>query len=307
MSERSEDRSNGAVDVLVVAFRSAPTLPGLLDDLLRDPSVARVVVVDNSRDEATRQLCEQRDRVRYLASDNVGFAAACELGARLRSDRASFVAVVNPDVRLARSIAGLLPLLREGAAVVAGRLTTPGERGVNSKRRITPAREVLRAACGDRRAYELVLPADTSPRRVAQVDGAFMVLAWTAWDALGGFDRSYELYYEDVDLCERAGALGGVWLAAEHYGTHEGGVSSRSARGRSYVVMRVSRVRYLRGHFGAAGVLAAAAAAVVEYLARTVSGRPEGGRARHDALRCQLRELVRPGSVTVLQERPGRS
>ena len=54
--------------------------------------------------------------------------------------------------------------------------------------------------------------------------------------ATGGFDERFELYYEDVDLCSRAEALGPIRFALTSWGTHTGGASSSGNTAAAYLV-----------------------------------------------------------------------
>lgn len=47
-----------------------------------------------------------------------------------------------------------------------------------------------------------------APTEVDWVTGAFMLISRRAFDAVGGFDPRYRLYYEDVDFCRRLSAAG---------------------------------------------------------------------------------------------------
>src|SRR5262249_41767950 len=58
----------------------------------------------------------------------------------------------------------------------------------------------------------------TGRSRVDWVTGCCLLLRRSCWEDLGGFDRDFFLYYEDVDLCWRARQRGwSVW--------HEPGLS----------------------------------------------------------------------------------
>lgn len=46
-------------------------------------------------------------------------------------------------------------------------------------------------------------PIDDGPVDADWVAGMFMLFRREAFRAVGGFDRAYLLYYEDVDICER--------------------------------------------------------------------------------------------------------
>ncbi|MEU2348290.1 glycosyltransferase family 2 protein [Modestobacter sp. NPDC049651] len=292
--------------VVVVAFRSAPHLAAGLPALLGDPSVGDVVVVDNSSDPATAAaVAAAGDRVRYVdPGANLGFARGCNLGMRLTAD--PVVAFVNPDVLLVRPLTDLVRACADGdAAVLGGGLTeTPdGEVLGNARRRVTLVHELGRAVLGSR-VSELPVPVGAGTRAVDQVDGALLVARRDVLEALGGFDERFELYFEDVDICDRARAVGGVLLDTRRFGVHAGGSSARTVAGTSYCVFRTSRVRYLRKRYGTAGAVAGLAITAAETLARAVTRQPEGGLVRRRALAMVLREVLRPGRAQVLPARP---
>jgi N-acetylglucosaminyl-diphospho-decaprenol L-rhamnosyltransferase len=65
------------------------------------------------------------------------------------------------------------------------------------------------------------------PARVDWISGACFVARRSAWDAVGGFDPSYFMYMEDVDLCWRMGRAG--WAVGYQPGVevrHVQGVST---------------------------------------------------------------------------------
>jgi N-acetylglucosaminyl-diphospho-decaprenol L-rhamnosyltransferase len=135
---------------------------------------------------------------------------------------------------------------------------------------------------------------------VDQVDGALLMTSRAFFERLGGFDERYELYFEDVDLCDRARADGSVLLDTRQFGVHAGGASAKRAASAAYCVFRVSRVRYFAAKGGRLRALAALAVCVAEVAVRTVTRQPESLGVRLRALRLATRETVRPGSVAVL-------
>ena len=304
-SKPAEAPQPADVAAIVVAYLSADHLRQGLPTLLADPSIARVVVVDNSADDDSRLVCEQLaaqadGRLSYLAGANVGFARGCNAGAALCAD--PFLLFINPDVLLERAIGPLKKPLGDGrAAISAGLLLTPPA-GLNIKPLASPRTELRRSFLGaSRRGRSAPVLEDGGWLRAPQLDGAFLLMTQEIWKKLGGFDERFELYYEDVDLCRRAAALGGcVADAGDYFGRHSGGASFERGRSRAYLAMRVSRIRYLRKHFGGAGVLCGAVVGLIEWLSRTVSRQPEGGTTRAAAVAVQFRELRRPGSVWVL-------
>jgi N-acetylglucosaminyl-diphospho-decaprenol L-rhamnosyltransferase len=141
---------------------------------------------------------------------------------------------------------------------------------------------------------------DSGTVPVPQVDGAFLMADRSFLELLGGFDERFELYFEDVDICDRARVHGRVLLDTRRFGSHAGGGSSRTVAAVSYCVFRVSRVRYFAKRGGRPAALAAVLIALAEVVARTVTRMPEGWRVRTRGLWLSAREAWRPGTVEVL-------
>jgi GT2 family glycosyltransferase len=288
--------------VVVVAFRSADHLERGLPPVLADPDVGEIVVVDNSSDPSTAEVVGRTGgRVRYIdAGENLGFARGCNLGYRSTGD--PVVTFLNPDVLLERGVGELVKAcLTDGSMVAGGGLASGTEETVllNARRQPTLWNELGRAVLGARASQDR-RPFGTATTPVAQVDGAFLVAARTFLDELDGFDERFELYFEDVDLCHRARERGHVVMDARRYGMHAGGASSRTVAAASYSVFRVSRVRYFAKRAGLPGAAAAVLISAVELVVRTLTRQPEGWSVRLHALVLAGRELVRPGSVSVL-------
>lgn len=288
-----------SVDAVVVAYRSADTIGPCVASILADPG-ASVTVVDNAADPATQAACAAfGDRVRYIVPGaNLGYSRAANLG--LHDTDAPLVAIVNPDVELVMTLSNLAAagrLTPTSPDLVSGRLAGPPS--LNARPRVTIRRELMKALRGPS-AYRL--GPDLAPlRSVEQVDGALMLLSRVTWADLGGFDERFELYYEDVDLCERVRRRGGrVLLVAGTAGNHVGGASSRVSGAPAFIALRVSRLRYLRIWHGLLGTSAALLIAVTEFLTRSLTARAEGLAARRGALTATWREARRPGSLAIL-------
>jgi N-acetylglucosaminyl-diphospho-decaprenol L-rhamnosyltransferase len=200
-----------ALAVVVVTHESAERLPGLLPALtvqLREGD--ELVVVDNGSNDGTPEL------VRRLApgaallepGENVGFAAGCNEGAR--ETRAALLLLLNPDCRPSADC--LLELRRaaaehpEWAAWQAMVLLDPAH--INTSGGVVHFLGVGWAGeCGQPLS-------DSQPheREIAFPSGAAMVVRREAWSELGGFDPSYFMYGEDLDLGLR------LWLTGQRVG-----------------------------------------------------------------------------------------
>lgn len=261
----------------------------------------RVLVVDNS---ASSQLAEALEGIRdveYLPSAaNLGYARGVNLGLSMCLNRgADVVAVANPDVRLRPESWRKLALR---AASEPGIWTAPltGDSGrvTNLRERIGQIREIESLFVGSRAYRSLAGEQPTVPHAA----GALLIASATSWRQYGGFDDTFELYYEDVEFSDRLRAAGDpVRVCWSVSGVHVGGTSSqRGSSPAAYRLLRVSRTRYWRLRAPVFAFLLVALSPV-EALVRSIARMPEPFGVRWIAVADQVRELLSPGSVSLLE------
>jgi N-acetylglucosaminyl-diphospho-decaprenol L-rhamnosyltransferase len=219
--------------VVVVSHNSESTIARCLSTVRSDPMVSRVVVVDNaSADNTAGQVQSINDmdkRVRFFRNrNNRGFAQACNQGASALAE--PWVAFVNPDVYIeADTLTRLLQHATEhpGAGLLGVELVdSHGGVDRNSRRQDVSLRQLLR----DRgRRDSLYTTSDgAAVQRVEAVSGALMLMPSNLFVKLGGFDETFRLHAEDLDLCRRVREAGyEVLVANDIRALHVGGVSSR--------------------------------------------------------------------------------
>ncbi|RJF41538.1 glycosyltransferase family 2 protein [Actinomyces sp. 2119] len=89
-------------------------------------------------------------------------------------------------------------------------------------------------------------------REVGWLSGACLLLPAAAWQRLGGFDESYFMFFEDVDLGRRVSAAGWVNLQVlDCEVVHEQGASWRSRPERMIRAHHASARRYMAGQYTA--------------------------------------------------------
>lgn len=309
VNQPTDPPGHGKIGVVIVAYNSSLTLANCLRGVLDDPAVTHVVVVDNARDPDTHRVVAASNldgRISYIApTANMGFAGGCNIGARALTD-VEFIFLVNPDVALQRRLSELVKTSDANFSVLGAHLDS-GPGSLNARRRVTRMRELAKAALGSRvysAAYRKQLTSSQPrPLKVDQVDGALLGARYSSWKLMGGLDEQFELYYEDVDYCIRSLAIGPILFSPVTWGTHIGGASSGRTSRNAYVVSRVSRIRYLRKHFGGGLVTAAFCVLIslVEFAARSIGNKSEGLKIRTEGLVAQWRELLRPHSIHVLR------
>jgi N-acetylglucosaminyl-diphospho-decaprenol L-rhamnosyltransferase len=141
------------------------------------------------------------------------------------------------------------------------------------------------------------------------VTGACLVFRRAAFEALGGFDPGYFLYYEEVDLLARARERG--WRTCFEPAlevTHANPLAQRAPDSRLVPVVRYSQMRWFRRHRPRWELWALAALVTAWSLAGSIRRWLQGGPGvDFGAVRRAVRSALRGGPGPQLQEREARA
>lgn len=174
-----------------------------------------IIVVDNaSKDKSAQMVSSLFPNITLLSNDtNLGFGTACNQGAAKASGE--FIMFLNPDVRFESDIfPPLVKFLNEqpNAAIVAPKLLYSNLTIQPSVRRFpTPyvlflvLTKLARLAINTK-AMKRYLYANfdyQQLRSVDQVMGAAFIVKKSVFQEIGGFDSTFFLWFEEVDLCKR--------------------------------------------------------------------------------------------------------
>lgn len=207
-----------SIQVVVVTHNSTGHLQTFLDSVpLATDRPVTVTISDNASTEGDLRPFEERPEVHVLRNGaNLGYGAAANRGAA--QGTSEWLVVANPDVRLTPGVldelveaaarwpeAGALGpgiLTPEGLLYPSARLLPSLRRGIGHATLgwVWPGNPWSRAYRNDRGA-----PVEGP---VGWLSGSFLLLRRSAFDAVGGFDERYFMYFEDVDLCDRLGRAG---------------------------------------------------------------------------------------------------
>ena len=235
---------------VVVDYEAGPVLAECVASL-RAEGVDEVVVVENGWPEAARRsLAEAGIDVPVLVTGrNLGYGAGANRGIAAtagtaggpegRGSASELVLVCNPDVRLhPGAVKRLAAALDEhaGWGIVGPRIVSPDGTVYPSVRNFPSMPEaaghaLLALVRPDNRFSRRYRPPGAGgeeARAVGWVSGACFCARRSVLEELGGFDESYFMFAEDMDLCWRAHEAGwevGVEPAAVV--THLLGVSRR--------------------------------------------------------------------------------
>jgi len=231
------------VDTVVVAYRSEDVIERTVS--LARSLGGRVVVVDHGDGEAARRVSPAATTL--VDASNPGFGRGQNRGVAMT--RAPFVLLCNPDADIVPEavLAGarLLASRPDVAAVqgvVVNRSTAEPERSggvelgpLHLVGRAIGARPLLRlrlVRALARRSPALRDHAERVPAAPVEVEAlaaTVVLVRRSAFDQVGGFDPSYFLYGEDLDLCRRLRLAGWRLVAVpEVWATHAGGASAES-------------------------------------------------------------------------------
>jgi GT2 family glycosyltransferase len=256
-----------SLDIIIVNWNTGPLIRDCLESTshARTPAfrLERLVVVDNNSADGSADglggLSEQP--ISVLHNDtNRGFAAACNQGAA--GTQADYLLFLNPDTRVfADSLWRPLEFLERNEnskfGICGVRHVDDSGAFSTSCARFPTLRIFFGQMTGLSRLFPTCFPSHLMPesecmesRDVDQIIGAFFLVRRSLFDALGGFDPRFFVYFEEVDFSLRA-VQAGFW---SYYlaGTtvyHKGGGSSHQAKAARLFYSLRSRLLYGFKHF----------------------------------------------------------
>ena len=253
-----------SISIVIVSYFTGPLLARSVASARAQDGVVDVVLVDNGNYPGAidAAIAGEGASVTVISGHgNIGFAAACNLGAR--SARGEFLVFLNPDAILPQG--GAARLAADGAAaadsfIIGARIVDPdgGEQQGSRRETLTPWRAFVEMS----RLYKLApnhpyfqrfnLHHQDMPNAVVgspTVSGAcFAVRAVDYW-SIDGMDERYFLHVEDIDFCLRFARSGGAVLFDPFVVVIHHKSSSRAASWRIEYRKAKSLNLYFRTHF----------------------------------------------------------
>lgn len=228
---------SASVGVVTVTYNTGDTLREFLDSLPAASSTPlEVVVVDNASADAdaSRALTEDRGG-RFLAlTENVGYGSGIDAGVAVLADSVEYILIANPDVVMGEgSIDELVAKAKAHpeAGAFGPRIMEANGTVYPSARRLPSLRTGIGHVLFVRfwptnpwtRAYQD--NARVEEREAGWLSGACQLVRRSDFDSIGGFDNSYFMYFEDVDLGARMTKTGRANLyvpsaSVVHTGAH---------------------------------------------------------------------------------------
>ncbi|MGZ5076758.1 MAG: glycosyltransferase family 2 protein [Methylobacter sp.] len=205
------------ISAIIVNYNAGELLRNCVDSLLKCPQEIEIILVDNASTDGSLDALQGLSGVQVIKNPvNVGFAAACNIGARVAC--APYLLFLNPDCCFEPGT--LLNLLQamhadQRIGMVGGLLTnSDGTEQAGGRRAVpTPWRSFVRAfglvrfsECWPRLFFDFYLhkqPLPDHPIEVEAISGACMMVKREAMQDVGEWDEGYFLHCEDLDWCMR--------------------------------------------------------------------------------------------------------
>ncbi len=216
---QAEATAAPALSIPIVAYNSAGFIADCIGSVIEHtaPGSYEILLVDNGTDGTADKVAAEFPTVRIIPGQgNIGFGK----GNNLLADhaRGRYLLLLNPDTTLVdAAIDSLLAFARSQPAGAWGGLTTLPDGSLDGGNFLTlpSIGAIFRDVIGIARTakHRAEFERRTRPRRVEVLCSGFMMISREAWDAVGGFDPSFLLYSEEIDLFTRLRKIGQeVWL-----------------------------------------------------------------------------------------------
>ena len=273
------------IDIVIVNWNSGLQLQECVESVLEYGSdqYAQIIIVDNGSTDGSADRIDGLSGVKVIfAHDNLGFAAACNMGAA--EGNSPYILFLNPDTKIQKdSLTIPLSFMEKtenaGVGVCGAQLFDEENKISLSCSRFPSLRRFIAVALGlDKfpgfRGLGMAMQDwdHKSSRRVDQVIGAFYFIRRGVFESLGGFDSRFFVYFEEVDLSLRAKQLGwDSWFLADAQVFHAGNGCSQQIKARRLFYSLRSRLLYGFKNFKALKAwLLLSITCTVEPITRTV-------------------------------------
>lgn len=244
------------IDVVVVNWNSGSQLKRCVKSV--DGKFHTIIVDNASCDSSEQSILDLPNVTLIRQNENQGFGKACNIGARLcRSD---FILFLNPDAAIfPDTLDKLLVFMHDTANANVGicgvQLIDEGGHVARHCARFPTTNGFVAHAMGLDRIFPRIGHVmsewdHATTRQVDQVIGAFFLVRRSLFEALGGFDERFFVYYEEVDFSLRANRAG--WKSAYFAGVnafHAGNGTTRNIKARRLFYSLRSRLLYVFKNF----------------------------------------------------------
>lgn len=247
------------VSVLVVAYHSAPFIAQCMRGIAEGAreTAHEILMIDNGGGDTEAIVRTEFPHVRIVPGEgNIGFGAGNNRAAA--QARAPFLLLVNPDaVPYPGAIDRLVAFAKAHpeAAAWGGCSYTPDGAPEHANFLILPRPiDFVRAIVIGTAFCRTDMSAETqTPGPVDVLNGGFMMVSRAVWEEIGGFDESFFLYSEEVDMFQRLRARGHAVLVDPGVKVMHDAGSGEAISATRVLYITTGRMHYARKHYGPLG------------------------------------------------------
>lgn len=233
-TSKSLSSTKPLVSVIIVNYNAGKLLKKAVDSVINFPEV-EVVVADNaSKDDSFISLTNLPKRPNLILIDNganLGFGKA--VNQAVKKSHGEYIYLLNPDASLTSTALNRMietSKKYQNRAIVAPRLENPDSTPQSScYRPQTIINAIKEYWFGVKGAYTKYLPKGKAPQKVNAAVAAAWLVTRSVWEELHGLSDRFFLYFEDLDMCDRAHQANiDVIYDPQAIVKHSHGVSSRT-------------------------------------------------------------------------------
>lgn len=248
-------------EIVIVNHNTRDFLRACLESALAQPA-ARVSVVDNQSSDGSAEMVRREFSGVWLYEnpDNRGYGAAANQG--IAAGKSRYILLLNSDTALKPAALEAMSEYMERnprVGLMGPKLLNPDGTLYRSCFPFPTPGDILLDVGNFRRvvgwmpyAHNLYLRTwdHASARRVPWVQGSALAVRRSAFEQIGGFDETFFMYYEEVDLCKRLWRTGWeVHFAPVTEVIHVGGASTRQRKADMTVQFYASLAHFYRRHY----------------------------------------------------------
>ena len=238
-----------SISASIVTFNDGETAVTAVNTILKYTKryPLTLYVFDNGSADNTVEMIKSTDAVLIENNKNLGFGAAHNLS--LKQNLGKYHFVINPDIEIKNDVlSDMVDYMENNPTAVMCMPKILNEDGTEQKLpKETPTFKRLFLGRLIKTVRDEYIWADrelTEPTEIDFCSGCFFCIRTDVYKKLGGFDESYFMYLEDVDLTMRAKKLGKVQILPQFSVVHKW--ERESAKKLKYLLIHtISGIKFL--------------------------------------------------------------
>lgn len=220
-----------------------------------------IIVLDNASKDGTRDFLKTYQTKSILSDKNIGFGAGVNRAAEIATGKYLFIA--NPDIVLPENALRYLCEKAEklGEFGLISPLLVHPDGSMQLSARNYPGRldflfgrgsPLFKLGLSAEKSAGYLIPTGEDPVQVPAISATAIFIVKELFVRLGGFDKRFFMYLEDLDLCRRLRDRGlSIWLLPSLRVVHSWRKSSQTRPYFALYCHHLSVYRYFRKYFPA--------------------------------------------------------